>query len=267
MKICVVQITSNYNIEENLVKIINLTEKALEYNPDLIAFPENFGYMITEGKKPDVSDKLYDKVINILSKYSKQGNTYILAGTLPEKCNSKNKFYNTLTVLNREGNIECKYRKIHLFDIELENKSLMESKFIEPGNKIVTFKYNNNIICGLSICYDLRFPLLYRKLIDEGANVIFVPAAFTMRTGKDHWEALLKARAIENQCYIIAPAQYGKHGEDRESYGHSMMIDPWGTVIAQKGVGEGIIFAEIEENYIQTVRNKIPCLKNRVLKT
>lgn len=263
MIVSIIQLTSNNNINNNITKSIKLIETAFEYKPDVIALPENFVYMIKEGNKPQLVENLYNNVLEKLQKLALKGNCYIIAGTIPEPSNDVEKFYNTCTVINRKGKIITKYRKIHLFDISLNDRELKESKYIKRGEKPIVFRIDDEIICGLTICYDLRFPELFRKLVNKGAKLIFVPSAFTMTTGKDHWEILLRARAIENQAYIIAPAQYGKHEDGRMSYGHSMIIDPWGIVTHRKGEGEGIITGEINIDYVNLVRKKIPALDNR----
>lgn len=267
MNISLIQMTSKQDITLNINKAISLISESCEkYNTDIVALPENFPYMITEGDVPEIEDGLYDKVINNISEIAKKYNVNIIAGTIPEP-SGDGRFYNTSTVINREGDIIAKYSKIHLFDIELEKKDLKESKYIKAGKEVVTFDIDGYFNCGLSICYDLRFPELYRRIMDTNrVHAFFVPSAFTMRTGKDHWEVLLRARAIENMAYVFAPAQFGKHDENRESYGHSMIIDPWGTVIARKGDGEGIINTEINIDYIKKVRARIPALDNRKIK-
>ncbi len=255
---------STNDIRSNIDKAFEMIENAGKYQSDVIALPECFAYMIKEGVKPEFEKQMFGEILDELSKLSKKINSYILAGTLPEESEEKGKYYNTSLLIDREGNIKAKYRKIHLFDIIQGNSQLQESKYIKRGDDIVSSDIDG-VKVGFSICYDLRFPELYRKLVDKGVKAIFIPAAFTMKTGKDHWEILLRSRAIENQCYIIAPAQTGKHDETRESYGNSMIIDPWGVVIARKGEEEGILNADIDFNYVDEVRNRIPSIKNRVL--
>ncbi len=266
MVVTLVQMNSKNDVKENLEKAYQFIKEGIKAKSDVIALPECFAYMVKEGVAFDFEKKLFDDIINRLSEIAKDGNTYIVAGTLPESIPNTEKYYNTSVVIGRKGNIVAKYRKIHLFDVTIDEKGLQESKYIESGNDITTFEIDNNLICGMTICYDVRFPELYRKLIDRKAKAIFVPSAFTMRTGKDHWEILLRARAIENQVYIFAPAQWGIHEKERESYGHSMIIDPWGVVVARKGEGEGILTFNIDIDYIEVIRKRIPSLLNRKLK-
>lgn len=265
--ISIVQLNSTSDINKNIENAIAYIKQTIKNNYDVVALPENFAYMIREGEKPEIYENLFQDTINKLMKLSIEGNIYIVAGTLPEPVeNDDNKFYNTCVVIDRRGEIVAKYRKIHLFDIELDNKELKESKYIKSGSEIVTFSIDDQIECGLSICYDLRFPELYRKFLEKEVKAVFIPSAFTMKTGKDHWETLLRARAIENLMYVFAPAQYGVHSTNRESYGHSMIVDPWGVVLSRKGEGEGIICSRIESDYVDKVRKKIPSLQNRVIK-
>ncbi len=264
MKISLIQINSTKEIDQNLNKTYSFINEASKFNPDIIAIPECFAYMIREGIKPDINPNLFNQVINDLSSLGKENNAYILAGTLPEPVENEDKFYNTSVLLDREGKIKAKYRKIHLFDIIQENRKLQESKYIKAGKEIISAEIDGYNF-GLSVCYDLRFPELYRKLTDIGVDAVFVPSAFTMRTGKDHWEPLLRARAIENLMYVIAPAQTGWHDDTRESYGHSMVVDPWGIIVSQKSYKEGILNVEIDMNIVKDIRKQIPSLNNRVI--
>jgi predicted amidohydrolase len=264
MKISLIQVNSTKDIDKNLNQVYNFIQESSKFNPDIIALPECFAYMIREGTKPNVNHNLFNQVISDLSSLGKEYNTFILAGTLPEPVENEDKFYNTSVLLNKEGKTVAKYRKIHLFDIIQEKKSLQESKYIKAGKEIITTKIEGYNF-GFSICYDLRFPELYRKLTDLGVDAVFVPSAFTMRTGKDHWETLLRARAIENLMYVIAPAQTGWHDDSRESYGHSMVVDPWGTIVSQKAYGEGVLNVEIDMNIVNNIRKQIPSLNNRVI--
>jgi len=165
-------------------------------------------------------------------------------------------------VFNPQGERIAIYRKIHLFDVDIAPGSYRESDTYLPGEQIVTTDIAG-ITLGLTICYDMRFPELYRCLALAGAKVIAVPAAFTAFTGKDHWEPLLRARAIENQCYIIAPAQWGEHPVGRQCYGRSLIINPWGTVIAQAPDGEGVVVANLDMSELERIRKSVPSLANR----
>ena len=173
------------------------------------------------------------------------------------------KFYNTSVLINRDGEIVAQYRKIHLFDVQLANgEKHYESERIVPGNEVVTAEMDG-ITFGLSVCYDLRFPELYRPLALQGAQVLLVPAGFTLHTGRDHWEVLLRARAIENLCYVVAPAQVGTYPPDKQCFGRSMIVDPWGLVLAQAQDMPTVIMTEIDLAQIEQARAQIPCLEHR----
>ncbi len=259
MKIAIIQITSNDDKKGNLDKIVRYIDEAVNRGVQLIALPENFSYLQREGDPWDFSETLDGEVISLLKSLAIKHQVYILAGSIPETIINTNKIYNTSCLINNEGNIVGSYRKIHLFDVILSpDKEYRESNFVEPGGDVVVL---DTPWCkvGLSICYDLRFPELYRILTFRGAKIIFIPSAFVNQTGCKHWEILLRARAIENQVYIVAPNQYGYHGKGRSSFGDSMVIDPWGTPIARSSDKEGFIIAEIDLDYLDEVRKKIPC--------
>jgi len=165
--------------------------------------------------------------------------------------------------MRADGSIAAVYRKIHLFDVDLaDGTKVLESQTVEPGSETVVAQAPFGTL-GLSVCYDLRFPELYRRLVDAGAIALAIPAAFTLTTGKDHWHVLLRARAIEQQCYVLAAAQTGHHYGERRSYGHALIADPWGTVIAECGEGEGVAVAPIDPAYVDEVRRALPSLEHR----
>src|SRR5258708_27674069 len=173
------------------------------------------------------------------------------------------KFYNNCVLINRAGDMVAKYRKMHLFDVNLANgEKHYESERIVPGDEIVTAEVDG-ITFGLTICYDLRFPELYRLLALRGAQIIMVPAGFTLHTGRDHWEVLLRARAIENLCYVVAPAQVGTYPPNRQCFGRSMIVSPWGLVLAQAQETRTVVMADIDLAQIEQARAQIPSLENR----
>jgi predicted amidohydrolase len=172
--------------------------------------------------------------------------------------------YNTAVVVDRDGELCGVYRKIHLFDVDLPEQRLVESKGVAPGDDVVAVETAAGCL-GMSVCYDVRFPELYRRLAEAGAQVILVPSAFTVPTGSDHWEVLLRARAIENQAFVLAPAQHGVHNARRRSYGRSLIVDPWGLVLAVASDGEGIALAELDFERLEDVRRKLPALRHRRL--
>ena len=189
---------------------------------------------------------------------------YLLAGSILEVSDSEGRAYNTSVLIGPETGIIAKYRKIHLFDVDIEGEApIRESEFRRPGDAVVVA---DTPLCpmGLSVCYDLRFPELYRRLTTRPApGLIFVPSVFTVPTGRAHWETLLRARAIENQVYIIAPDQTGDHPASMSAYGHSMIVDPWGKVIAKAGTEPGLVLADIDLDYLEDVRRRLPALDHR----
>jgi len=262
IQVAAIQMCSGQNIHENLSQAKHLIEEAVTQNVQLVALPENFSYLDREGKKIDAVEDLDDgPAVQLLQKLAQTNSIYIVGGTVPLLANDR--VTNTCLVFGPDGRITAQYDKIHLFDIHLdESHSFMESRYIKAGETPVTFEALQTIM-GLSICYDLRFPELYRVLTDQGACVLFVPSAFTWRTGAYHWLALLRARAIENLAYVVAPAQFGRHNADRESFGHSVIIDPWGQILAQAPDRPCVIYSELDFAYQNQLRERLPCLDHR----
>jgi deaminated glutathione amidase len=187
--------------------------------------------------------------------------TWLLLGGFPER-GSERRIRNTAVLLDPQGTVAAVYRKIHLFDVDVPGgRRFRESESIEPGGEVVVAETPWGGL-GMSICYDLRFPELYRSLAVRGARLIAVPSAFTLQTGKDHWHVLLRARAIENQVFVMAPAQFGAHGPNRASYGHALIVDPWGAVIAECGDHQGFALGRLDFAYQDQVRSALPCLSH-----
>jgi deaminated glutathione amidase len=198
-----------------------------------------------------------------LSDRARRHGIYLHAGTFAEQVDGDDRVRNTAVVFDPEGEIIATYRKIHMFDVTLDGvASYQESATVAPGDEIVTFDLDG-VTVGLATCYDLRFPEIFRILALRGAEVIVLPAAFTMMTGKDHWEVLIRARAIENQLYMVASAQFGPNLPGKWCYGRSMIVDPWGTVLATAPDLESVITAVVDRNHIQAIRRQIPSLANR----
>ena len=197
--------------------------------------------------------------------WAKAHDVELILGGFWEKTDDPGRVRNACIFMGADGAVRSVYRKIHLFDVDLpDGTSLKESTTVEPGAEVVVADTRCGKL-GLSVCYDLRFPELYRKLVDKGAELLAVPAAFTLQTGKDHWHVLLQARAIESQSYVLAAAQTGHHFGKRVSYGHALIADPWGCVLAQCGEGEGFATARIEPERTEQVRAQLPSLKHRRL--
>ena len=261
-RVSCIQLRSNNNILNNLNKTTKLIKKAVKQKTDFILTPEVSSNLSLDKKEllkisTSMNKDLYLQGIRKLAKKYKK---WILIGSLIIKI-SKNKLVNRSVLIDKKGKIRTFYDKIHMFDVVLSKKEkYFESKSFYPGNKIKTFKLPWGKI-GLSICYDLRFPNLYRKLSKAGSLFLSVPSAFTETTGRKHWHSLLKARAIENFCYIFAPAQGGTHYNGRKTFGHSLIISPDGEIIKELKKSEGVITANINPKLSKILRLRIPSLK------
>ena len=257
------QLNTRDNIENSFKQIEEQTAECSQKGAQLVVFPEMSTYL-SETSTMKTAQKIKGEIISQFKELAVKYDIYIHNGSFVEKSEISGKSYNTSVLINPKGKIEAVYKKIHLFDIEINKElSYRESDRYERGNSVVNASTDIGDF-GFSICYDLRFPELYRKLAFQGAKLIFVPAAFTMHTGKDHWESLLRTRAIENQVYIVAPNQIGEHPDNKFCYGNSMIVDPWGKVIARASDKVGTIVADIDWDYLEDVRGKLPSLKNRV---
>lgn len=261
--VAVAQMDSGQDKELNLCKIEKLTEEACRAGASFIVFPEVSSLMPSSREEMiSGAERVPGPTTNRLSKLAIKKKMWIHCGSMLEVSEEENKCYNTSVVINPEGEITATYRKIHLFDVDIAGgPSIQESASYLGGSSIKTIDTEIGNL-GLSICYDLRFPELYRIMALRGANILIIPACFTADTGKEHWEPLLRARAIENMCYVLAPGQIGRKPKYR-AHGKSSIIDPWGTVMATKASGEGIITAEIDLKRPEKLRRAIPCLKNR----
>ena len=252
----VVQMQSTDQLTDNLKYAHRQIQYAADKGIDVLAFPETFLYIgVDNQKKHRIAEYLDGAIVETFQAYAQRYNMSILMGSIYEKIASDpERLYNTSIFINRQGNIDAVYRKIHLFDAP--------SLGIKAGDDLAVFDHEAGRM-GLSICYDLRFPELYRHLTALGAEIIFVPAAFFLYTGKHHWLQLLVARAIENQVYIIAPNQWGQHYEGRISYGSSVIIDPWGSIVCCAAERPEIVSTTIDLDYLKEVRQNMPTLSHR----
>ncbi len=259
-----VQMTASSSKEENLAKAETFVRLAAERGASLVVLPEVFSWRGPKGEGPKQAEAIPGPTSDRLSTLARQHRIHLVAGSFLEQSDEP-RSHNTSLLLNPAGEILACYRKIHLFDIDIPGQvTVKESASMKPGVEVVV--HNTPLgIFGLSVCYDLRFPELYRQLAQRGAEVLFVPSAFTFPTGAAHWEPLLRARAIENQAYVIAPNQIGKNVHGHADYGNSMIIDPWGKIIARAPDKECIITAEIDRDYLEKVRRELPCLAHRRL--
>ncbi|HEX6738323.1 MAG TPA: carbon-nitrogen hydrolase family protein [Vicinamibacteria bacterium] len=260
----VVQMTSSADVERNLAAAERLIDQAARRGAALVALPENFAYLRSEGEPvpeaQDLGDEGASPWVQRLAAQARRLQITLLLGSLPEKVPGEARVYNTSVLLGPDGRRLARYRKIHLFDIDVPGlEHLKESRAVLPGSEVVVAETPGGPL-GLSICYDLRFPELYRRLTRQGARVLAVPSAFTDRTGKDHWEVLLRARAVENLAYVLAPAQVGSHGRGRASHGHAMIVDPWGAILAQVADGEGVAVADLDFDRQDRLRRELPAL-------
>mgnify|MGYP000016099169 FL=1 len=258
----VVQMRSSDKLEDNLDCAHKKIQQAADKGVDLIAFPETFLYVGRDNaEKHRVAQSLDGEIVQTFREYADKYDLSILMGSIYEKTpDEPERLYNTSVLINRQGEVSGVYRKIHMCDAPALGYN--ESAGIKPGNIPVVVDHEIGKI-GLTICYDLRFPELFRELTARGAEIIFVPAAFFLYTGKHHWLPLLIARAIENQVYIVAPNQWGEHHEGRTSYGSSVVIDPWGSIVCCASERPEVVSTEIDLAYLKEVRQNMPILSHR----
>uniref|UniRef100_A0A832M3F0 Carbon-nitrogen hydrolase family protein n=1 Tax=Oscillatoriales cyanobacterium SpSt-402 TaxID=2282168 RepID=A0A832M3F0_9CYAN len=260
-----VQMTSVPDLQKNLVQAEELIDLAVRQGAELIGLPENFSFLGEEHEKLAQAEAIARESEKFLRTMAQRFQVTILGGGFPVPVGN-GKVYNTALLIGPNGDDLARYEKVHLFDVNVpDGNTYRESGTVLAGMKmppIFPSKELGNL--GLSVCYDVRFPELYRHLSQMGAEVLFVPAAFTAFTGKDHWQVLLQARAIENTCYIIAPAQTGHHYAMRQTHGHAMIVDPWGAVLADAGDKPGVAIASIEPTRLEQVRRQMPSLQHRV---
>jgi len=261
----VVQMTSTPDPQHNFERAALWIERAVQRGADLVALPENFPLLRDEGDpspNPLVAELEANRAVAFAREQAQKHRVMLAAGTVPERGPDSSRNYNTAILVDADGSLLASYRKIHLFDINLPGAQHRESSHVAPGSEIAVADTRLGKF-GLSVCYDVRFPELYRALVSRGAEILLVPAAFTVPTGSAHWEVLLRARAIESQCFVVAAGQWGAHTARRRTWGHSMIIDPWGTVLAQVPDGEGIALAEIDPAKLRDVRTRLPALEHR----
>jgi len=270
LRVAAVQLSSQDDLEKNLSRAVALIAEAGAAGARLIVLPENFAFMGGgDEEKRAIAESLDENpggpIVRAISEAARVAGAYVVAGGMPERSGDRERPYNTCAVFAPDGTVAARYRKVHLFDVEVgDGQHYRESASTTPGSEPLVLPVLGFQL-GLSVCYDLRFPELYRQLVDRGADVIVVPAAFTLATGKDHWHVLLRARAIESQSYVIAAAQWGSHPRGRRTYGKSLIVDPWGDVIAQQGEGEGFVMATLSRSYLDGVRANLPSLRHRRL--
>lgn len=259
-KLSVIQMTSTENVPENLRVVENLMQEAAHQGASVAILPEMFPIMCHDkNRKLHLSETYgHGPIQDFLATLAKKHHLYIVGGTIPIKTDDPTKSKAATLVFNHHGQIVARYDKMHLFDVIIsDTESYLESETIMPGDALTLV----DTPCGklaLTVCYDIRFPELYRALFNQGAEIFAIPAAFTVKTGTAHWEVLARSRAIENFCYVAGAAQVGTHYQDRETYGHSLIVNPWGEIISSLTHEVGVITAEINLNLLHTIRKNIP---------
>lgn len=260
-KIAAVQMCSSMSLDENLQKAKELITEASKNQAKLVVLPEMFTLMgKTERSKLDIKEPYgKGKVQSFLSALALEHNIWIVSGTIPLECDNKDKIKAACLIFNDQGQCVARYDKVHLFDVVLSQEEIYkESDTTEAGDHLTLIDSPFGKL-GIAICYDLRFPELFRSLFNKGAEILIVPSAFTETTGRAHWEILARSRAIENFCYFIGSCQGGKHANGRSTFGHSLIINPWGTVLAKKEDQEpGVIYADIDLMALKKARESIP---------
>lgn len=268
MKVAVIQQNSQERVELNLARAKQLALEAAADGAKLIGLPENFAFMGDEADKRRIAEALDGDgpIMRALREMARESGAFLFGGGMPERSHEAERPFNTSVMVSPLGELVARYRKIHLFDVDMPDgsHSYRESRATSAGAEPCVAEVLGTKV-GLTVCYDLRFPELYRKLGELGARIVTVPAAFTLMTGKDHWHALLRARAIENQVFVMAPAQHGKHPGNRQTYGKALIVDAWGDVIAQCSDGEGYAVGKLDFAAQDRVRASLPCLTHRKL--
>ncbi len=273
-RVAAVQLCATPDVSRNLDTAGRLTREARSRGAATVLLPEAFAFLGPEQQKAGILEALPDPtrpegniepgpILAACQALARETGVHLILGGFHEASGEPGRSYNTCLHLRPDGEIAARYRKIHLFDVSLADGTVLrESARTLPGAEPVSTHTPAGIL-GLTVCYDLRFPYLYQALVDQGAVAVTIPSAFTRPTGAAHWHVLLRARAIETQCYVIAPAQHGRNWEKRASYGHSLIVDPWGEIVAELPEGDGVITADIDPERVASVRAQLPSLEHR----
>jgi predicted amidohydrolase len=260
MRVAAVQLHATPDRDRNHSVAAGLVTQAAREDAQLVALPELFGYLGHGAEMREVAEPLDGPTLAWASELASRHRIWLLAGSFVERDGQH--LYNTSCLVAPTGELAAAYRKVHLFDVDVTGASAHESELYTPGSELVTASVDGMRL-GLSICYDLRFPELYRILTLRGASLLAVPSAFTAATGRDHWELLVRARAVENQTYVLAPDQCGTSADGVARFGHSLVVDPWGRVLADAGDDEGLAIADVDPGEVTRVRSMLPSLANR----
>jgi predicted amidohydrolase len=262
-----VQMCSSDDVAANLAAAAALVGEAAQAGAELVGLPENFAYLRREGLRIPCAQPLDGPIVAALREWAQAHRIWLLGGSFAEAVPRDERVHNTSVLVAPDGSLAAIYRKIHLFDVDLAAQgggAYRESATVAPGSEVVVAETPFGGV-GLSICYDVRFPELYRALAARGARFLLVPSAFARETGRDHWEVLLRARAIENQCFVIAPAQWGQHSPERASHGRALIADPWGVLLGVAPDRPGVVIAECDLAQQDRVRDALPALRHRRL--
>ncbi|MEQ8859628.1 MAG: carbon-nitrogen hydrolase family protein [Pseudomonadales bacterium] len=272
-RVAAVQLCATPDVAANLNSVERLVRRARDGAAEVVLLPEAFAFLGPEKEKQSILEPLPDAaaperpfspgpILARCQRIARDNGVHLILGGFHETA-GEGRSYNSCVHLDPEGRVLARYRKIHLFDVSLaDGTELRESARTLPGDRAVVTQVPFGTL-GLSVCYDLRFPYLYQTLADLGAIAVTVPSAFTRPTGAAHWHVLLRARAIEAQCYVIAPAQHGRNWEKRASFGHSLIIDPWGEIVGELEDGDGVVFADVDPARVVSVRSQLPSLSHR----
>jgi predicted amidohydrolase len=263
MRAAVVQLQVGDDVERNLTTATDLVHRAAADGADIVVLPEMVDFRGGREQVPAIKSDIPGPVSSRFADIARDLGIWLLAGSIHESIPDRDHTWNTSLLFNREGVEVARYRKLHLYDVQIPGRvDALESATIAPGADVVAANIEGHT-AGLSICYDIRFPELYRALADRSAELVFLPAMFMMFTGKDHWEVLIRARAIENQCFMLASGQYGADRKGVATYGRSMIVDPWGTVLATVPDGDGYALATLDFDSLKRIRRELPSLANR----
>ncbi len=268
-RVAAVQMATGPNVSANLLEAERLIRKAADDGAGLVVLPENFSFMgkrdadLLTRREPDGEGPLQTFLSDVAARYG----IWLVGGTIPLSAGDADRVRSASLVYNERGERVARYDKIHLFDVDVPgaNERYVESATIEPGNETVVLDSPFGRL-GVAVCYDLRFPEMFRQMLDSGVELLAIPAAFTATTGKAHWETLVRARAIENLAYVVAAGQGGYHANGRETHGHSIIVDPWGAVLAQVPRGNGCICHALDKDFQASVRRSFPAIGHRRLK-
>lgn len=263
MRAAAVQLNSTNDVDRNLATADRLVRRAAGHGAQLVVLPEKWSVIGSGEQMAQGAESLDGRCLTWARQVARELGIDLLAGSIVERVEGQDKFSNTSVHVGPEGDVVAVYRKLHMFDVEVDGVSYAESEHEQAGEEIVVSRLAAGECLGMSICYDVRFPELYRQLALRGAEVLAVPSAFTLATTRDHWEILLRARAIENACFVVAPNQIGRHPPGNRSGGRSLIVDPWGLVLATASDTETVIVAELDFQRVAEVRRSLPSLAHR----